>query len=143
MNVSPYCKTPKSGKNYIQSVHPKMSVNTKNTTDGSEALGAKEIHGTINGFSLELIEQRIRAHLEPLIAQFSKLTQLLNQLIKDNSAMTTPTAGPRTHRFEAGTSFKREARTSRAQPVTIIADTSILISCQGSSCPKNHSPALF
>ena len=100
-----------------------MYVNTKNTTDESEALGAAEIDGTTNGFSLELIEQRIRAQLEPLNAQISKLTQLLNQLIQDNSAMTTPTAGPRTHRPQARPSFKREVGTSRAQPDTVIGDT--------------------
>ena len=36
----------------------------------------------------------IKANLEPLKAQISTLTQLLTQLIQDNSATTNPTTGP-------------------------------------------------
>ena len=58
-----------------------MSVHTENTTDTSKTHDAKRIDRTINGFSPQLIEKRMRANLEPYNAQISTLAQLLNQLI--------------------------------------------------------------
>ena len=66
-----------------------MSVNTKNTFDAFEAHNAERTGKTITGLSSDVIEERIRANLEPRNVHTLTLTQLLNELIYDNSAKTT------------------------------------------------------
>ena len=73
-----------------------MSVNTESTIDASKAGNAERTNETIAGVSPELIEDKIRANLEAVNAQIQTMTQLLDQLIQDNSAKITPTVGPRT-----------------------------------------------
>ena len=78
-----------------------MSVNIEDATDAPEVCNAKRTDRTIAGISSDSNEERIRANLEPPIAQISSLIHLLNQLLQNNSAKNTPTAGPRTHRPQA------------------------------------------
>ena len=75
-----------------------MSVNTENTIEASEAPNAESTSETITRISSDLNEERIEASLKPLSAQILTLTQLLNQLIQENSAKTNSTAGRCTHR---------------------------------------------
>ena len=84
-------------------------MNTENTIDASEANHTERPSETIPGISYDVIEEWIRANLEPLDVQISTRTHLLNQLIHDNSAKTTPMAGPRTHRPQAQLPLCREA----------------------------------
>ena len=67
-----------SCKNDNQKFHPRMSVDTDNTFNASEAHNAERTGKTITGLSFDLLEERIRANLEPLNAQTLTLTQLLN-----------------------------------------------------------------
>ena len=85
MSFSFDCRTLRSGKTSSQRVHSKKSVNTENIADASETCGAEEINGSISRILHELIEEKVRANLEPLRVQISTLTKLLNQLIQDYS----------------------------------------------------------
>ena len=87
MNFSLHFRSLRGGKTYSQSQssHPKMSVYAENNTDASEAHDTEGIDGTVNWFSSELIEEKIGANLEPLNAQISTFTLLLNQLIPHTS----------------------------------------------------------
>ena len=76
-------------------------MNAKNTADAPAARFLESAEETVNGVSPDLIEERIKAKLELLIEQISTLTQLLNQLIQENSAHNSPTAGPRTQMIQA------------------------------------------
>ena len=109
MSVSPDCKTLGCSKTYSQKLRPKMSVNTENTIDSSKTRRVEQIDGNTNRISPELIEEMIRADLEPVNEQISTRLQLLNELIQANSAETTPMAGSLTHRLQVGPSFNREA----------------------------------
>ena len=71
----------------------------KTVTNAPEECEAERIDKTITRVSSDLIEERLRANLEPPNAQNSTLTLLL--MIQDNLAKTTATAGPRTHRLQA------------------------------------------
>ena len=86
-----------AGKSFSQNLHPKMSVNIENTIDTSKVRYAEKTDKTITGVSY-LIGKRIRAKLEPLNAEISTRTQLLNQLMHENSAGTTSTVASRTNR---------------------------------------------
>ena len=69
-----------------------MSVNTENTIYASEASNDERTSETITGVLSKLIKDCvIGAILEPLNAQISTLTQLLNQLIQDNLAKRAST----------------------------------------------------
>ena len=89
-------------------MHPKMSVNAKYATNTSEPYDTEKIIENNDQISSELIEENIRANLEPLNEHIFTIIQLLNQLIQNNSAKTTPTAGSCTHRPQTGISQNRE-----------------------------------
>ena len=74
-----------------------MSVNIENTIGATEISDAERTDKTMTIVSSDLIEEKVRANLEPLNDQKSTLTQLLNQLIKDSLAETAPTAAPHTN----------------------------------------------
>ena len=102
-------------------MHPKMPVNAENATNASQSYDAEEINADNDQISTELIEERIRAHLETLNEQIMTLTQLLNQLIHVNylKEKTTPTASSHTHRPPAALSLDSETGVSRTSPDTI------------------------
>ena len=100
-----------------------MSMDTENEIDASEASNAKRASGIITGVSSKLIEEKFRANLKPLNVKISKLTQLLNQLIQDNSAKITPTVAPRTHCTQTEPPLSREAGPSRNLSGTAIGGT--------------------
>ena len=91
-------RSSKIGKTYSRSLHPKMSLSVRNSTDTSETCGAEEIEGNITRVSLELVGKKIQVNLKLLTAQITNFTQLLNQVTQDKSVKITPTAGPRTLR---------------------------------------------
>ena len=113
MNFSQSNRTVRNNKMYDQNIHPKLSVNEEKATNASKKYDAEEINISKDQISPELIEEKIRANLEPLNEQILTLSQLLNQLIQDNSAKATPMAGSQTHRWQTGLSLARETRVSR------------------------------
>ena len=98
MSFSHSSRTIKSGKTYMQAIRLNMSLNVKNLNNASKLFDNEENNINDDRISPELIEERLRENLEPFKEQFSYTTQLLNQLIYDNSAKTTPKEGPHAHR---------------------------------------------
>ena len=98
MSFSHSSRTIKSGKTYMQAICLNMTLNVKNLNKASKSFDNEENNISDDRISPELIEERISENLEAFKEQFSYTTQLLNQLVYDNSAKTTPTEGPRAHR---------------------------------------------
>ena len=55
-------------------LHFKLSVNAENVTNASEPYNSEETNANEDWISPELIEERIRANLEPLNKQILTLT---------------------------------------------------------------------
>ena len=94
----------------------KKSVNAENTADNPEARNSETASEPNIGVWPDLMEERIKANLESLNAQISALTHLLSQLIQDNSAGNSPTAGSLTKCTHTELSPGSEVRTYRALP---------------------------
>ena len=95
----PHCsKAFRSGNTYKPTIPTKISVNVENINTAWKESVVQENNLNNNRFSPKLIEDRTRANLESLNEQISSLTQLLSQLINNNSAKTSPTAGSHTTR---------------------------------------------
>ena len=75
-----------------------MSVKGENSAGAPVAHDSGRPDEHISGLSPDMIAERIEAKLEPLNAQISRLTQLLDQPIQGILARNSPTAGPRTYR---------------------------------------------
>ena len=100
----------------------------------------KEVEtGTIEGneeiiirFTRDLVDERIKASLEPLHAQISALTEMIDYLIQSNSARETTTAGCREiqHQYESPyPGVPRSSRFTTAAPLTTAGyspDTTII-----------------
>ena len=93
-----------------------MTVSAGNTENASETYDAKKINSNKNQVLREVVETRIRANLEPLNQQILNITQLLAQLIQDNSGKTTPMVASRTHCPQTGSSFNSETGASKTSP---------------------------
>ena len=115
----PKHRTLRNGKTYSQKLYLKMFLNAGNIADAPTARDSKNVGEPINGVWPDVIEERIKANLEPLNEQISTLTQLLNQLIQENSACNSPTGGPRTHRTQSEHSPSGEVGTSRTLPGSV------------------------
>ena len=103
MSLSYKIKTLRRGNLYVLSMQPKMS------THGDENTGEAEM-GIIEGseenrksFSPELVDEKIKASLEPLHAQISALTEVMDHLIQSNSTKESTTANSRGfgHQYES------------------------------------------
>ena len=68
-------------------------------------------------FSPELVDERIRASLEPLHAQISALNEMMDLLIQNNSARETTTANTREARYQYESRFSGAPGTSRFSTV--------------------------
>ena len=86
MSLSLEQRTLQNGKTYSQNSQLKMSVIAEDTGDAPAARDSKRAEETVHEVLLYLIEERIKANLEPFYEQISTLTQLLNQLIQENWA---------------------------------------------------------
>ena len=92
MSFSHKFKTLRSGNSYDSKTQPEIS------TLGDESTGEAET-GMIEGseengirFSPELVDERIKANLEPLHAQITALTEMMDRLIQNKSAKESATA---------------------------------------------------
>ena len=92
MSFSYKFKTLRSGNSYDSRTHPRMSAH------GDENTG-EAVTGIIEGsednsirFPPELVDERIKASLEPLHAQISALTEMMDSLIQSNLAKESTTA---------------------------------------------------
>ena len=71
-----------------------MSVIAENTGDAPAARDSKRAEETVHEVLLYLIEEKIKANLEPFYEQISTLTQLLNQLIQENRGVIRQRGSP-------------------------------------------------
>ena len=76
-----------------------MSTNAENAAHTPALPDSERADELITIISLNLIQKRINANLEPLKAQISTLIELLNQVIQDNWAHKSQTAGFCNHQF--------------------------------------------
>ena len=76
----------------------RTSVNIENLNNTAEQSDADENNLRKDHISPELIQERIRAKLEPPIKRISRVTIIFNLQIDDNSAKNTPTAVPNANR---------------------------------------------
>ena len=100
MSFSCNLKTLRSGNSYDLRAQPGM------TAHGDENAGEVET-GIFEGseensikFSPELVDERIKASLEPLHAQISALTEMMDRLIQSNSTAESTTASSRGPRHQ-------------------------------------------
>ena len=96
-------KTLRSGNLYDSRTQPEMSAHGDENTGEAETgiIEGSEGNGMI--FFPKLIDERIKASLEPLHAQITALTEKMDRLIQNNSAKKTTTASSRgiPHRYES------------------------------------------
>ena len=103
MSFSCKFKTLRSGNSYDSRTQPEMSVHEdENTAEAETGIIAGSQENSM-GFFPELVDERIKASLEPLHAQFSALTELIDHLFQSNSAKETTTASSRgtRHQYES------------------------------------------
>ena len=86
-------------------------MNVENLTDASEQSHAEETNVKNYQVSPVLLEEKIRATLEPLNVQISNLTQVLNQLIHDNKTIT---GSSHVHCQHTGSSLDMETGVARS-----------------------------
>ena len=138
MNFPPNYEFLWNGETHSRNPHPEKSVNAGSTADDPEARDPARVDEPITDVSLGLIQERIKANLETLKVQISTLIQLLTQLIQDNSARNSPTAGPRTHRTQPEPSPGSGVKTSRALPRTAICSTGSPLDIWDRNKPLEH-----
>ena len=73
--------------------------------------------GTSTRFSFDMVEGRINANLEPLHAQISALTEMMDRLIQGNSTREITTASTRVPRLQSESPFTEVTGTSRFLPL--------------------------
>ena len=105
MNFSHSCKTLGSGITYVFHARLKRFAHEEETAVKAE-IDANEIFDrTSRGFSPDVIEERIKANLEPLHAQISALREMMDRLIQGKSAREFKTASTRELRLQSESSF--------------------------------------
>ena len=99
MSFSLEHKTLRSGKTYDLKSRLEMSTHKNQSTAASKTNAVERVNEAGVEFSLDLIEERIKANLEPFNAQISALRQMMDKLIQDNSATAYPTPSASDRRF--------------------------------------------
>ena len=79
-----------------------MSAHEVEVTGEVEADANEGNEGSSVRFSPDLVDEKIKGSLEPLHAQISALTEIMDQLIQSNSAReaTTPSARETRYQYE-------------------------------------------
>ena len=81
----------RSGNSHDSNAHLEMSAHKKEVTGEVEADATEGNEENSVRFSPDLVDERIKASLEPLHAQISALTEMINRLIHSKSARETTT----------------------------------------------------
>ena len=123
MTFFPDQSTCRSGKLYSKISDPKVSASVQNPAITPATRDPKIAEEPINGVSKDLIEERIKANLDPLNAHLSTSTPLLNQLIQESSARDSPTADTCTQQTQSRHSPSHEAGSSKALPASTTGNT--------------------
>ena len=85
MSFSHKFKTLRSGSSYDLRIQHKMSTHGVENTGEAEMGTMEDSEENSIRFSTELVDERIKASLEPLQAQTSALIEMMNRLIQSNS----------------------------------------------------------
>ena len=78
MSFSQTYRTLRSGKTYDSHTRPEISTHKEERTVEAEIDANEGNEGTSTGFSPDKIEEKIKANLEPLQAQFFPLTKIID-----------------------------------------------------------------
>ena len=113
MSFSHKYRTLKSGNFYDLDARPELSAHEEQTTTTFEMNESERNIETTTGFSPEMIEEKIKANLEPLHAQISTLTQMMGKLIQGISAREFPTTSTREPRFSSESPLTEGSGSSR------------------------------
>ena len=95
MTFSCKFKTLRSGNLYDLRTQPKMSTHGDENTGEAETRIIEGNEEKSIRFFPELVDERIKASLEPLHAQISVFTEMMDQLIQSNLATESTTASSR------------------------------------------------
>ena len=95
MSLSYKFKTLRSGNSYDLRTQPKMSTHGDENTGKAETVIIEDSEENSIRFSPELVYERIKPSLEPLHAQISALTEMMDRLIQSNSTKESTTASSR------------------------------------------------
>ena len=114
-------RTLRSGSSYNLKTCPRTSAHDEETNAASELHTAERIDEASTDLSPNPIEYRVKAILEPLHAQMSTLTQMMNKLIQDNSVRANPLAGSRDHLLRSESLLTDEPGTSRTLSLASLA----------------------
>ena len=103
MSISYKFKTLRSGNSHNSRTQPKMSTCRDENTGEAETGMIEVSEENSTRFSPELVDEKIKASLEPLHAQISALTQMMDSLIQSKSAKESTTASFRGfgHQYES------------------------------------------
>ena len=101
---------------------PEMPTHGEQTSTASEMNETEQNNETSAGFSLDMIEQRSKADLEPFLAQISALTlmHMMEKVIQDNSAKEFWTASTREPRFLSESPATNGPQSSRIPPIALM-----------------------
>ena len=95
----------------------KMSPLEEHLNETSETHIVEQIDGTNTEVTPHVMDERIKANLEPLHAQITTLTQMMNKLREENLARTKLTAGCHDLRLQSEFPHTGEPGTSRTLPL--------------------------
>ena len=95
MSFSYKFKTLKIGNSYDSRTQSEVSAHGDENTGEAETGIFEGSEDNYMRFSPELVDERIKASLEPVHAQITALTEMMDHLIQNNSAKETITASSR------------------------------------------------
>ena len=99
MSFSYKFRTLRSGNSYNSRMQPEISTHEDETTEIETGIIESNEKNRMR-FSPELVDERIKASLEPLHAQVIARTEMMKRLIQSNSAKETTTASSRGTRHQ-------------------------------------------
>ena len=123
MSFSNKYKTLKSGNIYKLYVLPEVSADEKETTEATQVDATDTNDVTNLGFSTDLIEEKVKANLEPLQAPIPALTQMMDRIIQGNSVRDFTTASTRKCQFPSELPLTDEPGTCQTPPTAPITTT--------------------
>ena len=110
MRFSYKFKTLRSGNSYDSTAQLEMSAQEEEVTGEVEADATEGNKKNSIIFSQDLVDEKIKTGLEPVHAQISALTDMMDRLIQINSARETTTMSTRETRYQNLTRKQREKR---------------------------------
>ena len=113
MSFSYKFNTLRGGNSYDCRTKPEMSAHGGENTGETETGIIEGSEKNSMGFSPELVDKTIEASLEPLHAQISALIEMMDRLIRRNSAKEATRASSRGIRHQYETPYSKTSRSYR------------------------------